>query len=92
MGLDGAAMQLYGVLDDGQAQPSAAQSAAASFVDAIEALKQAWQMLGGDARAVVGKGEVPLLYIGMSIDVDVRALACILDGIVDEVAKDAVDQ
>src|SRR5262249_22517431 len=53
--LDGqpAAMAVENVLDQRQAQAGAALGAALGDVDAIEALGQPRQMLGGDARAAV---------------------------------------
>ena len=47
------AVQQDGILDDGEAEPRPAHVATAALVDAIEALEDARQMLGGDADAVV---------------------------------------
>ena len=48
-----AAMAVDDVLDDGEAEPGAAQLARAGGIDAVEALGQARQMLARDAVAVV---------------------------------------
>ena len=57
---------------DGQAQAGAAQLAAPRLVDPIEALEDPWQVLGGDAgavvldfhdRAAVERGAYPQLHI-----------------------------
>ena len=45
------------VLDDGKAQAGAAVLAGAVGMDAVEALEEAGEVLGGDAAAVVGDGE-----------------------------------
>ena len=42
------------VLDDREAQPGAAQLAAAGLVDAVEPLEDARQVVAGDADAGVG--------------------------------------
>ena len=59
-GPDAAAVGLHDVLDDGEAEASPAGFARAGFVDAIEALEDALQMLGGNAGAEVLNGELHL--------------------------------
>ena len=46
-------MALDDMLDDGEAEPGAARIAAARGIDAVEALGQAREMVGGDAVAMV---------------------------------------
>src|SRR5258706_11234413 len=53
-------MGLDDVLDDRQAQSGAAKIARACLVDAVEALRQARQILLRDARAGVGDGNFDL--------------------------------
>ena len=50
-------MAVDDVLDDGEAEPRAAKLARAGGVDAIEALSEARQMVGGDAVALVADGD-----------------------------------
>ncbi len=55
---DAAAVSLHNVLDDGKAEAGAAGFARARLVNAVEALKDALQVLGGDAGAEVLNGEL----------------------------------
>src|SRR3954469_17275134 len=50
-GADGAAVGEHDVFGDGQTEAGAAGLAGAGFVDAVEALEETRQMLGGDAGA-----------------------------------------
>ena len=57
---DASAVSLHNVLDDGEAEAGAAGLARARLVDAIKALEDALEMLGGDAGAEVLNGELHL--------------------------------
>ena len=85
-------MQQDSVLDDGQAKTSAAEGAAAPVVDAVEALKDAGQVLRGDARAVVLEGEVPTVGLLVGRDSYGCTFAGIAEGVVRQVAEDAIDE
>src|SRR5690606_1568134 len=56
--VDAPAVALRHVLDDGQPEAGAAGLARAAAIDAVEALGQARQVLGRDARAAVGDVEL----------------------------------
>ena len=53
-----AAVALDDMLDDRQAEAGAAERAASARVDPVEALGHPRDMLGGDALALVGDGEL----------------------------------
>src|SRR5437879_845837 len=55
--VEAAAVAVDDVLDDGEAQPGATQLARARGVDAVEALGEPRQMVGGDAVALVADGD-----------------------------------
>ena len=79
-----------GIFYDSQSQAGASQRAATALVDAVESFKDARQVLGGNTCAIVLKGEKPLVVLLLSLHGDGRAFAGIVDGIVYQVAKDAV--
>ena len=53
-------MQQNGILDDGETETSATQLTAATFINAVEALEDARQMLRRDAHTIVAEGERPM--------------------------------
>ena len=53
LGADGAAVSQHDVFGDGQSQAGAAGFAGAGLVYAVEALEQARQVLGGNARTEI---------------------------------------
>src|SRR5579863_6164544 len=57
------AVPLQNVLDDGEAESRAAGRARAALIDTVEALGQSRDMLGGDADAGVGHGEVTAVLV-----------------------------
>src|SRR5580658_2853497 len=79
---DGSAHLFDGVLDDGQAQAGAAQGARSRFVDTIEALEDARQILGWDADARVADQDVDLSVPGSHFDLDFTARPVKLDGVI----------
>ena len=89
---DGASVQHDGILDDGEAEARAAHVAAAPLVYAVEALEDAGQMLVGNADAVVLEGEMPAVLLLFGRHLDGGALAGVVDGVVHQVAEDAVEQ
>ena len=72
-GPDASAVGLDDVLDDGQAQAGAAGLAGAGFVNAVEALEDAVEVLGGDAGAEVLDGELDLSLEQPRADADALA-------------------
>ena len=92
MGGDGAAMQEDSILHDGKTEPCTTHLSAAAFVYAIESLKDAGQVLRGDAYAIIAETECPMIVHRFCADVDVGALAGIVDGVVDEVTEDTVNE
>jgi nitrogen-specific signal transduction histidine kinase len=73
------------VLDDRKSKSSATLRARPGLVDAVEALEDAGQVLGGDARPLVRDGEAEGVANVRDADANRRALARILDGVRDEV-------
>ena len=72
---DAAVMGLHDVLDDGQPQAGAAQLAAASAIDAVEALEDARQVLGRDAAAAICDVDQHLAIGDLAGDVALRGPA-----------------
>src|SRR5215469_12899701 len=91
-GADQAAVGAHDVLGDGQAEAGTPGFAGAGFVDAVEALKQARQVLGGDARTVIANIEFDASLRGLSTELDSAAGAPVLHGIVDQVRKYLVNR
>src|ERR1039458_259308 len=93
-GPDAAAVGQDDVLDDGQAEAGAAGLAGACFVDAVEALEDAIEVLGGDAGAEVLDGEFDFGgNIGLKqprADANPAAGFAVLEGVLNEVAEDLV--
>ena len=85
-------MEEYGVFNDGEAESCATHASAATLVDAIETLEDAGQMFWWDAHPVVAEAEHPAVFLLLSANLNCSALTGIVDGIVDEVAEDAVDK
>ena len=85
-------MQKDGILHDGEAEACAANTAAAALVNAVETLEDAGQVRRSDAYAVVAEAEHPAVIGLFGTDVDGGTLAGIVDGVVDEVAEDTVDE
>src|SRR5580658_3512575 len=85
---DGSAHLFDGVLDDGKAQAGAAQGARSRFVDAVEALEDARQILGRDADAGVSDQDVDLSVPGSHLDLDFTARPVELDGVIKQIDKD----
>src|SRR5437588_302417 len=92
--LEGAAMPVDDVLDDGKSEPSAAHRPRPRRVDPVEAFGEPRQVLAADAVAVVAHGDrnerhgsrPPLSKAGG--DADRGPLATVFDGVVDEVLED----
>ena len=73
-------MGQHDVLDDGEAEAGAAGFARAGLVDAIEALEDALQVLGGDAGAEVLNGELDLRGEQARTDADALAGFGVFEG------------
>ena len=91
LGADGAAVGEHDVFGDGQAETGASGFAGTGFVDAIEAFKQAGEMLGGDAGAEVRDKEFYGVGNGARAEDDPPPGWAVFEGIVDQVGKDLVD-
>src|SRR6185437_7483900 len=86
-----AAVVAHDVLDDGEAEPGAAQLARAGGIDAVEALGEPRQVLARDALAMVADGDGKRRRAlagprrrqqarrGMRADIDRGAAAAVLD-------------
>ena len=75
-------MILRGVLDDGQAEPRAADGLGMAFIHAVEALENAALVRVGDAYAGVGDGEDGLGGALSDIDADAAAVYVVFDGVI----------
>lgn len=89
---DVASVQHDGILDDRQSESRSAHLAAAAFVDAVETLEDACQVFFRDACPVVSESEQSGVGIIRGRHFDGRTLSGIVDGIVHQVAEDAVQQ
>src|SRR5271157_6266875 len=89
-GPDASAVGQDDVLDDGQAEAGAAGLAGTGFVDAVEALKDAIEVFGGDAGAEVLDGEFDFALEQARADANPAAGFAVLDSVFDEVAEDLV--
>ena len=80
----------------GKAEAGSTKFATATFVYAIESLKEMIQMLHFYTRSVVGYGKVvemtPIFFQFRAVDVEVGGTVGIGNSIVDEVAENAVDE
>ena len=83
-------MQQYCVLYDGESESCSSHLAASSFVYAVEAFEESFEVFVWHTRSVVGKGEVPFAVFFLSAYGHRRSLAGIGDGIVGKVAEHAV--
>lgn len=85
----------YCVFHDGEAEARAAQFATAALVDTVEALEETVEVLRLYARAVVADQELvemaAFMFRLLADDVEARGSRGVGNGIVDEVAEDAVD-
>ena len=84
-------MGQHDVLGDGEAEAGASGFAGAGFVDAIEALEQAREVLGGNAGAEVLDEEFHGVGNGAGPEDDSSAGSAVLQRVVDQVGKDLVD-
>ena len=85
-------MQLNGVFHDGETETCASEFAASAFIDTVESFKDTRQMFCWDSNAIVGECELPTgVCIGMRKGY-CGPIACIGNGVVSEVAEDAMDK
>src|SRR5579872_254746 len=98
VGADGATMGAHDVLGDGEAKAGASGFAGAGFIDAVEALEEARQVLRGNAGSEVTHIKLDALRTAggggphsTGAKFDTRAGASVLHSVVDQVGKDLVD-
>ena len=72
-------------------RPGPTELARSARVDAIEALEDPRQVLGGDAGAGVGDHEPDARVVGRGAHDDARPRRAILDGVVDQVRQDVLE-
>ena len=84
-------MTLDDVLDDGQAQPGAAEPARGRVVDLDELLEQGRQLVAGDADASVGHRQAQTARGPAREACRDRALGGELDGVGHQIAEDLAD-
>ena len=81
-------MGLHNVLDDGEAEAGAAGFARARLVDAVEALEDALQVLGGNAGAEVLNGELDLRGEKARGRTNAFSRFCVFEAVFQEVSED----
>src|SRR5208337_503575 len=86
--LDGAAHLFDRMLDDGEAQAGAAHGARSRFVNAIEALEDARQVLGWDSDAGVADQDADLSVLRSHFDLHFAIWAIELDGVIEQIDED----
>src|SRR5205807_6464138 len=90
-GVDAAIHRLHQMLDDRQAQAGPAQFPRAGLVHAIEALEDMWQVLLGDAYAVVLNLQANLTVLCPPADADAASGRSVFERVIDEVFEDLVN-
>src|SRR5579864_9384920 len=90
-GANGAGMSEHDVFGDGKAKASASRFAGAGLIDAVEALEQARQMFGSDARTKVPHVKLDAAVQRASAQHDAIAGSCVLHSVFDEVRKHLVN-
>ena len=85
-------MHSHGIFDDSQSQSGAAHLPASALINTVEAFEETRQMLGCHTDAVVAEGEMPIGLLPLRLHADMGAHAGVGDGVVGEVAEDAVEQ
>src|SRR6185312_786229 len=89
--LELAAVPLQDVLDDGEPESGPAGGARAARIDAIEALREARNVLGRYADAGVGYGEMATVLIHPPAHLDGTFRRGVFGGVVDQVGEGGVD-
>ena len=90
-GADGTSMGQHDVFGDGESQASAAGFARTGFIDAIEALEETREVLGGNAGAEILYAEFDRMRNHAGTEDDASAGGSVFQGIVDQVREDLVD-
>ena len=83
--------ELGQVADERQANAVAASAAGAGFINPVEAVKNPWQMLWSNARSIVFESERPIVGLFFGGESDGCSFPRISDGIVGQIAEDAVE-
>ena len=89
---DGAAEEFDEEFDEGEADAVAAGFAGAGFVDAVEAVEDAGEVIGGDADAVVLDGDGGGIVLLLGLDVDGAAIRGVFDGVFGQVVEDLPEE
>jgi len=80
------------MLDDGKAEAGSAEFSRPSLIDAVEAFKNAWQVAFRDANSsVVNFDRTDVAFVPPAQS-DAAVGRRVLDGIVDEIVKDAAER
>ena len=83
-GIDVAAMEEYGILDDGQPESRSADLSAAPLVHTVEPFEKPSQMLGSHSYSIITDTEIVGLIVGRKAgNPDGRTLSGISQSIVD---------
>src|ERR1700722_312828 len=91
LGADSALMSQHDVLGDGESEPRAPRLPGAGFVDAVETLEQARQVLKRNTRAEIAHIKFNSARRTPRPEHQAPSGSCILEGIVDEIGKNLVD-
>src|SRR5688572_17891895 len=81
-------MSVEDMLDDGEAEPSAAAGAAFLYAYPVEALGEAWDVFGGNARPMIPDVQFGQSIGAPAVDFDALAGGCIFDGVLDQILYD----
>ena len=89
---DHSAVELNGIFHNGEAKTCTSEFPASPFIDAVESLKDTRQMFWSNPYAIVRECELPMgVCVGMRKGY-CSPIACIGNGVVSEVAEDAMDK
>ena len=80
------------MLDDSQPKTRPSQTAAAGFIDSVETLEEARQVLRGDAVSIVGDLDAKRPAFVVRRNCHVLAISRVFDGVVDQVDQRLLDQ
>ena len=90
-GADRSAVGQHDVFGDGKSEAGASGFAGAGFIDAIEALEETREVLGGNAGAEILYAEFDGVGKRPGAKHDASAGGSVFQGIVDQVGEDLVD-
>jgi hypothetical protein len=79
---DSSAVSFYNPLGNRKTQPCSLESALGGRVNLVKALKDAVQLLSGDANTLVHHGDLNAIWLFLQLDLDHATVGTELDGVV----------